>query len=525
MALPSDPQHHFICIHEKASPGTGTAGITSGPLSAVADISSIKSRWPPSVPCTSRLLSAATSVVKHATPIPLLVVVAAAGSLFAFGIDTGSPWGIAPYALGNFSVAFHNTREKISVSKMLAFTAAFQWHRAREAAKNIKWAFKKIYSDTTPLRPPEWKTIHGFYLCMGGLAFDTNHLGKFEKYLPNSRDQMVLGEDAVIFVVAVAPHLIPHLTEDDIKEKSKTDGMGKTIACLQAIRFSIQYLHRLIDGLSISLFELTAFAHAIFTLMTYFLWRRKPYDIQRPTIIRGEGVDDVCACLCMASTTGDSKSRWMREIDLYPNSDIPNLTEYTWCSWNCQIPHTCVVFSRTNKRWSTVQRYLDDGPLFARENQYPALDRFVRDELSKYYAESRSTSHKVFVPDTAPFGQLGVPRVNRTLRTCYPNRPDQLTLDFLRAQARQKGGGSLAWRIFTTSYNYADRRASTGLIFFGFIYSGLHLLAWSLPVPSYRQIWLWRASCLVIAAFAPIYFMICELIVPVPLLHEHRGRR
>lgn len=49
--------------------------------------------------------------------------------------------------------------------------------------------------------------------------------------------------------------------------------------------------------MTISTLELNTFAHAVCTLLIYFLWWDKPLDIEEPTIIRGEAAHPVIALL------------------------------------------------------------------------------------------------------------------------------------------------------------------------------------------------------------------------------------
>jgi hypothetical protein len=105
------------------------------------------------------------------------------------------------------------------------------------------------------------------------------------------------------------PTLLTPLPKEDIKDKSKANGLAKAITCLQATWFTVQCVYRIVQGLSLSLLELNTVAHALFTLVAYCLWRDEPFDIETPTIIRGQDADGICALLCRASNTD-----WKTEI-------------------------------------------------------------------------------------------------------------------------------------------------------------------------------------------------------------------
>lgn len=99
--------------------------------------------------------------------------------------------------------------------------------------------------------------------------------------------------------------LIPDLSENKIKDKSKGSAFAKTLVCIQgsylspfaflfpklrciqllASWFCIQCLTRFAQGLAISLLELNTLGHAICTLFIYRLWWGKPLDIVEPETV------------------------------------------------------------------------------------------------------------------------------------------------------------------------------------------------------------------------------------------------
>ena len=203
----------------------------------------------------------------------------------------------------------------------MAFTAWSQWQAAKRIYRNINTIldFKYPNSQTTPStstitdielqndspiqlqRPPPWTIVHGFYATMGGFVFDTQEIPHDQKFLPGSLDRVTLDSHALYVVAIATPELFPRLRTEEIKDKSKANGLAKTIACLQAIWFTAQCIQRIAQGLSISILELNTLAHAFFTLVAYCLWWSKPSDIDEPTIIRGTHADGLCALLCMHS--------------------------------------------------------------------------------------------------------------------------------------------------------------------------------------------------------------------------------
>jgi hypothetical protein len=143
---------------------------------------------------------------------------------------------------------------------------------------------------------------HSHFAAMGGLVFDTSN--EQHNFLPGGRTRVTLNSRGVCALAEVRPDLLRNLTKEQILDKSKTDGLGKTLACLQAVWFCTQCISRLAMGLSVSLLEVNTFAHALCTLFAYMLWWNKPQDVIEPLLVQGPKVDEICAILCMKSSMG-----------------------------------------------------------------------------------------------------------------------------------------------------------------------------------------------------------------------------
>ena len=72
----------------------------------------------------------------------------------------------------------------------------------------------------------------------------------------------------------------PTITEEEIKDRSKADGLAKGIAVLQTTWFIAQCLSRPAQGLIITEIELITLAIAALNGILYFLWWNKPLDVK-----------------------------------------------------------------------------------------------------------------------------------------------------------------------------------------------------------------------------------------------------
>lgn len=129
---------------------------------------------------------------------------------------------------------------------------------------------------------PVWTMTHSWYAVMGGYCYKLREGSTI--YLPDDhgREELALRDDALRFVVEHEPSIVPNLSVTDITDKSSAGAFVKIITLFQALWFSLQCIVRMGQGLSISLLELTTFAHCIVGLIIGWLWLKKPVDISQP---------------------------------------------------------------------------------------------------------------------------------------------------------------------------------------------------------------------------------------------------
>ena len=101
---------------------------------------------------------------------------------------------------------------------------------------------------------------------MGGFAFDTSSAPA--KFLPKETNRLTISLDGLRYIAEYAPALIPDISEEYIRDKSKADGLAKVLVCLQAIWFCVQCIVRIAQSQEISFLEINTSAHAVCALLT-----------------------------------------------------------------------------------------------------------------------------------------------------------------------------------------------------------------------------------------------------------------
>jgi uncharacterized membrane protein len=124
--------------------------------------------------------------------------------------------------------------------------------------------------------------VHSFLALQGGFVSDVSI-----SETSHREERHTLTPLAILLLAEHEPSWLPDVASEEIEDKSKTDGLGKGIVCIQAVWFIIQCVARLASkGYSISLLELNTLAHALCMLLIYWLWWDKPLNIEEPVTIR-----------------------------------------------------------------------------------------------------------------------------------------------------------------------------------------------------------------------------------------------
>lgn len=96
--------------------------------------------------------------------------------------------------------------------------------------------------------------------------------------------------------------LLPHVTNEEVTEKSKANTAAKIMVCIQASWFLLQAVARLAQKLPLTLLEIHVLTHVLCALGMYFCWVDKPYDVGMPVVVDDELVKDMVALFLLDAT-------------------------------------------------------------------------------------------------------------------------------------------------------------------------------------------------------------------------------
>lgn len=146
---------------------------------------------------------------------------------------------------------------------------------------------------------------------MGGFVIDTQDSLKepAERFLPASYgDHITLTTRGVDFLLEHDPEFIPDISKEDIMDHSKSDWIAKSVRIIQVTWFCVNCVFRRAQELPLSLLEVYTLAHAICMIVVSMVWLRKPLNIRKPTVIRGEFAREISALLMDLSALKNDNS-------------------------------------------------------------------------------------------------------------------------------------------------------------------------------------------------------------------------
>lgn len=379
------------------------------------------------------------------------------------------------------------------------------WHRClgfRRARSNITSGSSPA---ATTFPKPEWTLVHGFYAVMGGFALDSSNAT--ENFLPDSRTRAALTTTGLGFLLEHEPDLLPDVSEDQIKDKSKADGLQKFLICVQALWFCATCITRLASSLPISLLELNAFGHALCALLIYAMWWQKPLDVDEPSLIEENKAQPLLAYMWMSSGIGakdyksyDMHMRLRDEFDALWPYQLPQFHELLFGGEETPASHAPQGMNQVEDTRSIRDQY----PLFSRNynsSSTPSIRyRLVTYLHSKPYLSTlgirfpaglgtRKTAIDHISPPTLLRWKLAHEAIKKH------NLEDDIVSRYYRSDLYDQDSrvkariGNLLPLLGSRAYE-----VWLGFAVAGVLYGGLHMLAWDAPFSSRLEQILWRVA-------------------------------
>ena len=262
----------------------------------------------------------------------------------------------------------------------------------------------------------------------------------------------------------------PSITEEEIEDRSKADGLAKGIAVLQTTWFIAQCISRTAQGLIITEIELITLAIAALNGILYFLWWNKPLDVK-------------CSVPVLLLPGKDRKPveipRFEPKSKLFYLIDLKEMNRRNAPEWS-QIFSS--IFSWVHMRWLLNS--------LGRLKGYMAglLHRLIQ-----HIKERTLTVGTITIVKTALVELLKFPF--RMIWVLLGRSRDIFASDEVNEGAN--------WIPTFYAYSRPDSDEETlmvwPLIFIvAILFGGIHCAGWNFPFPSHAELIIWRVSSLII---------------------------
>jgi hypothetical protein len=398
--------------------------------------------------------------------------------------------------------------------ELVVATAASQYITARWLKKEIeKDAAHCDGKESTPEKT--WDMAQCFSAVMGGLTVSFGE------------EQLTLSAEGIRLLSFVGA--LPAVSSSQIRDKSKADGLAKSVVCIQATWMVAQVIARLAISLPVSLLEINTCGHVICALVLYLLWWSKPFDILDPLVLPDEPHTHemlpfmhACSTIGWDSNTKISKVRCLRYIGPQEENRPQQLAG-----------RSTLVYSELSigsNGFSDLRDFLGrQASIGTKENQYvfkvsaEEISPFCLPYFAEEYQDLRLRHGEIYcrqfnTPKTCPETVLLPEQVSDIAKgadriwTELSSRPSYRAYFFTSSPTIESYYLGEADYLVRRMPNFPSlTNLSLGLVnisrdtlryVFGFTamaYGGLHLSGWNDHFASQTERMLWIASCILIA--------------------------
>ncbi|KAF2476135.1 uncharacterized protein BDR25DRAFT_212634 [Lindgomyces ingoldianus] len=193
----------------------------------------------------------------------------------------------------------------IFAPELVVSTAFAQYLTARWLRREILEDLKYRKAEGAKLNTPpeqqlqEWGITQCYFAVMGGITIQAG-----EGF--DGSPRLSLTPEGVRLLSFLGR--LPWISESQVRDKSKADGLAKSIVCLQAGWMLLQIIARLIQQLPVTLLEINTIGHVLCALVLYLLWWSKPLEVKDPALIsREDWMDPFLSLMWMCSPISSSK--------------------------------------------------------------------------------------------------------------------------------------------------------------------------------------------------------------------------
>ncbi|KAF9060723.1 hypothetical protein BDP27DRAFT_1452553, partial [Rhodocollybia butyracea] len=215
--------------------------------------------------------------------------------------------------------------------EMMLFWACRDWYCARILAKRLK---KK-----------RWTKSHAFFALMGGFVlYEGKELICVLRVMPHDITREDEKGNKIAQCLAGAAYnnselddrsllahadFIGHITEDEVKDRSHSDGFSKFVAVAQTTWLFVQLLGRVAEELPATELEIMTTSFSFMNVLLYFFWWNKPQGVRCPIRIQRLGITKYLSASLDSAATKEEDGGDDPTTTHLPSSNAPKQLEFS----------------------------------------------------------------------------------------------------------------------------------------------------------------------------------------------------
>lgn len=303
--------------------------------------------------------------------------------------------------------------------------------------------------------------------------------------------------------------VLPNIEEEFLKDKSKSDGLSKFLACIQAAWLIVQVIGRLIVGIQVTLLEVNTLGHVFCALIIYVLWWHKPRMVLKPVVFDGDWVGPLCAYMYMSSRiSGQEISKIGVPVGDHAIPEIASLAFYPQQRCQEKAHHM-----QGRSQSATLQLHNHASQMQEKEEASNGPDEegafgfrpcnvdASRDVYEKDFCleESRiADSRRLARWCLAAQAVRMYPAIRQRLSITEQISPSKQELTHLQDLHPEEFIQEYCSNWTTSNLVSGDYGLVMGIAlwFATIVFGGIHVAAWFSYFPSSAEAWLWRCSAI-----------------------------
>lgn len=334
-----------------------------------------------------------------------------------------------------------------------------------------------------------WTSEQAFFVVSGGLAIDSSSFSE--------TPALKLTPEGLVLLAEL--DLFPDLSKTDVEARSKADIIAKALSSLQILWFFIQCLARVTQRLPLTLLEVHTMIQVMCGLAIYGIWLRKAYAVTTPIICNDPRIIHMAALLALREER--ERSGYFNDHNAWVGARNP---AYLDEDGDYEDPNTGTTRTYSHRPDSCSTRNIIAIDPSHHETIGPPTQA---EDIEKQAENAKLQTHQTLANNALTYLR------SKNLHFTYyrhpvashsekpPFRPTYIDYHDRSNFLVRSTSNFHVKGAFRSSFAYKKPHGilRNSACIFSLLYGASHLSAWGFQFPTDVEMWLWRASGIVMA--------------------------